>query len=103
MKLPKTKKKYCKYCKKHTEHKISVVKGKERGGLKHGSIQRAKKRGLGTGFGNKGKWGSKPALSKFKMTGAKISKKTNLKFTCSKCKKSTLQKKGFRAKKTLFE
>lgn len=103
MKLPKAKKKYCKYCKKYTEHKISVVKGKERGSLKHGSIQRARKRGRGQGFGNKGKYGSKPAISKFKMTGAKTSKKTNLKYTCAVCKKTTMQKKGFRAKKVVFE
>jgi ribosomal protein L44E len=103
MKLPKTKRKFCKYCKKYTEQKVTMVKGKERGSLKKFSIQRARKRGRGVGAGNKGKWGSKPALSKFKMTGAKTSKKTNLKFTCPECKKSSIQKKGFRAKKALFE
>ena len=99
MKLPKQTKRYCKNCKKTTVHKIATVKGHERGSLKHGSIQRARKRGLGRGVGNLGKWGSKPAISKFKRTGAKISKKTNLKFTCEVCKKSSLQSKGFRAKK----
>lgn len=99
MKIPKQTKRYCKYCKKTTLHKISAVKGHERGSLKHGSIQRARKRGLGRGVGNLGKWGSKPAISKFKRTGAKISKKTNLKFTCDVCKKSSIQSKGFRAKK----
>ncbi|SRR3989344_3105958 len=103
MKLPKSIKKYCKFCRKYTDQKISQVKGKERGSLKHGSIARAKKRGLGRGFGNLGKWGSKPALSKFKMTGAKTSKKTNIKYTCDVCKKSTLQNKGIRTKKILIE
>ena len=103
MKYPKKINRYCKYCKKYSEHKVGEVKNKERGALKHGSIQRAKKRGLGIGMGNKGKWGSKPAISKFKRTGAKLSKKTNLKFTCEVCKKTLIQKKGFRTKKLVFE
>ena len=103
MKLPKQEKRFCRKCKKHTMHKIATVKGKERSAFKKGSIQRAKKRGRGTGFGNKGKYGSKPAISKWKRTGAKTSKKTNLKYTCTECKKSSLQKKGVRAKKVLFE
>ncbi|MFH1209204.1 MAG: 50S ribosomal protein L44e [archaeon] len=103
MKIPKQTKRYCKHCKKHTDHKIAVVKGKERGALKKGSIQRARKRGLGSGYGNLGKWGSKPAISKWKRTGAKTSKKTNLKYTCSICKKTSIQNQGFRAKKQVFE
>ncbi len=98
MKLPKTKRMYCKYCNKHTEHKIIQTKaGQKRGTLRHGSIQRAAKRGLGTGFGNKNRWGSKPSSPK--RTGSKVSKKTNLKFKCNECNKQQIQKKGFRAKK----
>ena len=97
MKIPKSKKRYCKFCKKATEHKVSQVKsGSKRGTLKWGSIQRALKRSV-PGTGNKNRWGSKPA--KPKRTGAKTSKKTNIKYTCSVCKKSTLQKKGIRTKK----
>ena len=103
MKYPKKLSKYCKTCKKHTEQKVSEVKNKERGSLKHGSIKRAKKRGLGAGLGNKGNWGSKPAISKFKRTGAKLSKKTNLKYTCNICKKTNIQGEGFRTKKLVFE
>ena len=103
MKFPKAIFRYCKKCKKHTLHKLSVVKGKERGSLKKGSIARARKRGRGQGYGNKGKWGSKPAISQFKMTGAKTSKKTNLKFTCDICKKSSLQRQGIRMKKVVIE
>ena len=103
MKFPKQVKRYCKFCKTHTNHKVSEAKGRERGSLKHGSIQRARKRGRGRGYGNLGKWGSKPALSKFKMTGAKGSKKTNLKFTCTICNKTSVQRKGFRTKKLVFE
>jgi len=103
MNLPKQKRIYCPFCKKHTIHKIAIVKGKERGSFKHGSISRAKKRGRGVGYGNLGKWGSKPALSKFKRTGAKSSKKTNLKYTCNECKKTHIQNKGIRAKKVEFK
>jgi len=99
MNLPKQVKRYCKHCKKHTLHKIGIVKGKERSSLKKGSIQRARKRGRGQGYGNKGKWGSKPAISKWKRTGAKISKKTNLKYICGECKKTSIQRQGIRTKK----
>jgi len=98
MKIPKTKQAYCPKCKKHTEHKITQVKNKERGSLKRGSIQRAKKRGRGQGYGNKGKWGSKPAISKWRRTGAKSSKKVNLLMTCKECKKSRIMH-GKRTKK----
>ena len=53
MKVPKTTKRFCKYCGKHTEHKISISKsGFKRGSLKRGSIQRALKRSV-PGTGNK--------------------------------------------------
>ena len=104
MKIPKVTNRYCPYCNKKTDQKIKLVStGAKRGTLKRGGIARAKKRGLGIGIGNKGKWGSKPAISKFKRTGAKLSKKTNLKFTCEVCKKTLIQKKGFRTKKLVFE
>lgn len=100
MKLPKTTKRYCKHCKKTTEHKIEQYKSTgKRGSLSHGSIQRARKRGLGRGYGNRGKWGSKPAITKFKRTGVKVTKKSTFKYTCSACKKITQQKEGIRAKK----
>ena len=103
MKLKKTKKTYCKTCKKHTTHKVSQVKSRERGSLKKGSLQRAFKRGRGQGYGNLGRYGSKPAISKFKRTGSKISKKTNLKFQCDVCNKSSIQSKGFRVKRLELE
>ena len=67
MKLPKTTKRYCPFCKKQTEQKVKQVSsGSKRSALKRGGIARAKLRGLGRGVGNKGKWGSKPAVTKFK-------------------------------------
>ncbi len=88
MKIPKTTNRFCPYCKKKTEQKIKLVStGAKRGTLTRGSISRAKKRGLGTGIGNKGKWGSKPAVSKFKRK-SKTTKKTNIMYTCMECEKS---------------
>ena len=102
--MPKLTKRYCPKCKKSTQQKIEMYKSAgKRSTLSRGSIQRAKRRGLGRGVGNKGKWGSKPAISKWKRTGAKISKKTTLKYTCTECKKSTQQNKGFRTKRVEFE
>jgi len=103
MKLPKTSKRYCPYCKKHTEQKLSLVSsGHKRGSLKKGGIPRARLRGLGRGHGNLGKWGSKPAIGKWKKK-VKTSKKSNLMYTCKTCKKSTVQKKGMRVGKIVFE
>jgi ribosomal protein L44E len=88
MKIPKTTNRFCPYCKKKTPQKIKLVStGAKRGTLTRGSISRAKARGLGRGIGNKGKWGSKPAISKNKRK-SKTNKKTNIMYTCSVCKKS---------------
>lgn len=103
MKYPKTKKVYCKTCKKHIEHKVSQAKTTgSRGTLKRGSISRSKKRGLGKGFGNLGRWGSKPAMTKMKRYGVKTSKKVDLKLTCPECKKSSILNMK-RAKKVEFQ
>jgi len=103
MKVPKTKKTFCKKCKAHTEHKVTENKttGK-RGTLMKGSIARSKSRGLGIGFGNLGKWGSKPAMGKWKRTGSKSSKKIALKLTCKTCNKASVLSMG-RLKKVEFE
>ncbi len=104
MKIPKSTKRYCPKCKKATETKIEFYKASgKRGSLSRGSLVRARRRGQGTGVGNLGKWGSKPAISKWKRTGAKSSKKSTLKYTCKVCNKSTQQKEGFRAKKLEFK
>lgn len=103
MKVPKSKKTFCKKCKSHTDHKVAENKTTgNRGTLKKGSIARSKGRGLGRGFGNLGKWGSKPAISKFKRTGSKSSKKVSLKLTCKTCNKSRIHPMG-RMKKVEFE
>ena len=98
MKYPKLKKMYCICCRKHQEHKVFQVKKGQPSPLSYGSKKRARDRGLARGFGNLGRY-SKPAVTKFKMTGRKASKKTDFKFQCSACKKFRLQRKGFRAKR----
>ena len=88
MKLPKQVNRYCPYCNKKTEQKVKLIStGFKRGALTRGSITRAKQRGLGRGIGNKGKWGSKPAVSKFKRK-AKTTKKTNIMYVCNTCGKA---------------
>jgi ribosomal protein L44E len=102
MKIPKTTKRLCPYCKKKTEQKIKLVStGAKRGSLKRGSKQRARLRGKNRGIGNLGRW-SKPAVSKFKRK-AKTNKKTNFMYTCSVCGKSKYQKKGHRVGKVIQE
>ncbi|MBI2666660.1 50S ribosomal protein L44e [Candidatus Woesearchaeota archaeon] len=101
MKIPKTLKRYCKFCKKHTEQKVAQNKKHNKSSLTRGSKYRARLRGRGRGVGNWGKY-SKPAITKWKRTGAKTSKKTDLRYTCAVCKKTTSQAQGIRAKKVEF-
>ena len=103
MKIPKKTHRYCPYCKKQTDQKIKLVSsGSKRGSLKRGGIMRAKLRGKGRGIGNKGKWGSKPAVSKFKMK-TKTTKKSQILYICEVCKKGKSQKKGIRVSKIIQE
>jgi len=102
MKLPKIIKRYCPYCKKHTQHAYGFAKKKNPSSLTYGSKIRAKRRGSARGKGNQGRY-SKPAISKFKMTGKKASKKHDLRYTCKECKKSHIKTKTFRAKKIEFK
>ena len=102
MKMPKTTMRYCPHCKIHTEHRISLNKKKSPRSMSYGSKLRARRRGQARGVGNMGRY-SKPAITKFKMTGKKASKKVDLRYECSKCKKQQMKKKGFRAKKLEFQ
>jgi ribosomal protein L44E len=103
MKKPKVTNRYCPRCNKKTSQKIKLVStGIKRGSLKRGGIPRAKLRGLGVGFGNKGRWGSKPAIGKWKRK-TKNTKKNVFVYTCQECKKSTQSKKGKRSSKVILE
>lgn len=101
MKLPKAIKRYCPYCKKHTEHKATQNKKKQASSLSYGSKVRARLRGKARGKGNLGRY-SKPAVTQFKMTGAKQTKKSDLRFECKVCKKTHAQTRSIRAKKIEF-
>ena len=83
-------------------HKVSQNKKRNASSLTYGSKVRARLRGKARGSGNKGRY-SKPAISKFKMTGKKTSKKTDFRYACSECKKVHMQKKGIRAKRVEFK
>ena len=98
MKIPKTLQRFCKTCKKHTEQKVSQNKKRTPSSLSFGSKYRARLRGRARGVGNHGKY-SKPAVTKFKRGGAKNTKKTDLRYTCSVCKKISCQAEGIRSKK----
>ena len=94
MKRPKKINKYCPFCKKHTEQEVSIAKKRDRGSLKRGSLPRLEKRGSGTkGIGNHGKY-SRKAISAWKRIGAKTSKKSDLRYKCGVCKKSSVRSRG---------
>ena len=100
MKFPKTRNKYCPFCKKHTEHKVKESKRKTMGTahpLSHGS--RAKKRHRAV-YGNAGRYSKPPGG---KMYNKKQSKKTDFRYECSVCKKKHSQRKGFRTKRVEFK
>jgi len=99
MKIPKLKKRLCPYCKKHTEHKVSQAKRRTPGSARTLDKSAKCRTGFGKGCGNLGKYGSKPAIGSFKLTGKKTTKKTDLRFECKECKKSHSQRKGFRSKR----
>ncbi len=98
MKIPKNIKRLCPYCGKHTEHKVASAKKSSPRPLSHGSKYRARKRGLAKGTGNLGRY-SKPPITKFKLTGQKQSKKTDLRYECKVCKKKHGQSRGIRSKR----
>ena len=101
MKKPKLIKRLCPHCKKHTEHNVAQAKRRTPGsGNPLGKYSKGRT-GFGKGFGNLGRYGSKP--SKFKMGNKKQSKKTDFRYKCKQCKKTHNQRKGVRAKKVEFK
>ncbi|MCS7134301.1 MAG: 50S ribosomal protein L44e [Candidatus Pacearchaeota archaeon] len=99
MKFPKETRRYCPYCKKHTKHTISILSaGRQRGSLRRGSLARARKRGLGRGKGNLGRWGSKRAVSKWKRRIKSTQRKVLL-YKCQECGKIKGKSQGIRTSK----
>ena len=103
MKLDKTRKRYCPKCKKHTEQKVELAKKKTVGSahtLSRGGKKRAKLRGR-LGKGSQGRYSKPPGGGK--MAGQKQTKKTDFRFQCKDCKKSTTQRQGIRLRKVEFK
>ena len=99
MKIKKAVRTYCKKCGKHTEQKVAQAKKKGRGAahpMSHGSTKRLKARGERRGAGGHGRY-SRP--TKPKMSGKKLSKKTDLRYTCKVCNKTQSINCGLRSKK----
>jgi len=93
MNIPKTQRRYCRYCRKHTVHgvrKVGVGKIKRR--LAQG--QRRFKRKL-RGFGSFPKSNPKGR--------AKPTRKLDLRYKCKECGKEHAIGKGFRTKKFEFK
>ncbi len=87
MKYPKTQRRYCKHCKKHTEHKVTIYKkGKERKTAEGKRRYERKKKG----------YGSQP--KEVQHNFAKINKKSTPIFQCTECSKKSIGK-SYRVKR----
>jgi large subunit ribosomal protein L44e len=100
MKIPKKMNRFCPYCKKQTEQKLKNVGMSKGSSLKRGSKFRLRLRGLNRGIGNLGKLSRMKNQAKKKR---KTTKKTNIMYTCTVCKKSKYQKTGKRTGKLVLE
>ena len=90
---------YCVKCKKHTVHKVDTAKQKSRSSarpMSWGSSSRAKARGVRSGTGNKGRWGSKPAIKSWKRK-TKVTRRMTILYKCGECGKSRGSKKAIRS------
>jgi len=99
MKLPKETRRFCPKCGKHTVQKIGVAKQKSRSAthpMSWGSMTRAKARGVRAGKGNKGKWGSRPPVARWKRK-TKVTKRMTVEYKCGECGKKSQIKKAIRA------
>jgi len=104
MKKPKSTKRYCPFCNKKTEHKITLGKTSGRDSAHPQSryaASRVKKRGQRRGYGNLGRF-SKPAIKNWKRK-TKSTKKAVLVYTCQTCKKAHQCKTAKRSSKIMIE
>ncbi len=87
MRKPKIQKRFCKHCKKHTKHKITLYKkGKERASAEGKRRYERKQKGYGSQ--------SKP----IQRNQAKINKKSTPIFQCTECSKKSIGK-SYRVKR----
>jgi len=82
LKMPKKTRIYCPTCRKHTDHTISAARKKPRGELRKGQRRfRRKVKPTGKTRGARG-------YPKSKQKREKPTKRLDLRYTCTKCKKS---------------
>ncbi|MHC1585353.1 MAG: 50S ribosomal protein L44e [Candidatus Syntropharchaeia archaeon] len=81
MRMPKKIRTHCPFCKKHTIHEVEKVKKGRASSLTR--ISRQKKRQ--TGIGNSGKFSKVPG-------GDKPTKRINIRYRCTECKKAHTRK-----------
>ncbi len=87
MKIPSEMRTYCPICKKHTVHKVSIEKTKQRaGGLSKGGRRQLRHN---TGYGNKGRYSKRPVASRNMRT--KTTRKTDLRLKCGECNKEQMR------------
>lgn len=84
-KMPKKIRTHCPFCKKHTIHEVEKVKKGRTSSLTKIARQKARSQGIG----NLGKFSKVPG-------GDKPTKRVNIRFRCTKCKKAHTRK-SFRA------
>ena len=88
MKLPKETRRYCPYCRKHTEQTITTAKQKSRSAahpLSRGSTPRLQSRGLRVGYGNQGRYSRKSPKDWKRKT--KVTKRIGIVYKCKTCGK----------------
>jgi large subunit ribosomal protein L44e len=90
--IPKTQRRYCKFCKKHTEHTVEEAKRRPRREVT--KSQRRFKRKL-KGYGSFPKENPKGR--------EKPTRKLDFRYKCSVCKKKHSLGEGFRVKKVEFK
>lgn len=99
MKVPKQVRRHCPSCRKHTQHKVTQNKARGRSSthpMSRGGPSRVRARGERRGYGNLGRYSRPP---KPKMTGKKMTKKTDFRYACGECGRVHTQSSGKRAKK----
>lgn len=96
MKIPKTQRKYCPKCDKHTEHKVK----KESVGPRLNPSEQSKGQRRSSrrekGYGNSGK-------SSKQIGGEKPTRRVDLRYECQECGREQIIGKGFRVKRLEIE
>ncbi len=93
MKVPKKIKRYCKYCKESTEQIVNIVHPGKRSALKSGQRRRSR---IKSGHGDAGHYSKKPIKNWGRNSKVIAAKDANME--CTKCKKKSVIKGGFKAK-----